>query len=89
MLNKLVIKNFATINSVDINFSNGFSVLTGQTGSGKSIIVGALNLISGSRADFSKFYDNSKKIIIEAQFNITGLNFSSILLLMILIMNQN
>ena len=55
MLNKLVIKNFATINSVDINFSNGFSVLTGQTGSGKSIIVGALNLISGARADFSKF----------------------------------
>lgn len=78
MLNKLVIKNFATINSVDINFSNGFSVLTGQTGSGKSIIVGALNLISGSRADFSKFYDNSKKIIIEAQFDITGLNFSSL-----------
>lgn len=78
MLNKLIIKNFATINSVDINFSNGFSVLTGQTGSGKSIIVGALNLISGSRADFSKFYDNSKKIIIEAQFDITGLNFSSL-----------
>ena len=78
MLNKLVIKNFATINSVDINFSNGFSVLTGQTGSGKSIIVGALNLISGARADFSKFYDNSKKIIIEAQFDITGLNFSSL-----------
>ena len=42
MLNKLVIKNFATINSVDINFSNGFSVLTGQTGSGKSIIVGQI-----------------------------------------------
>lgn len=78
MLNKLVIKNFATINSVDINFSNGFSVLTGQTGSGKSIIVGALNLISGARADFSKFYNNSKKIIIEAQFDITGLNFSSL-----------
>ena len=78
MLNKLVIKNFATINSVDINFSNGFSVLTGQTGSGKSIIFGALNLISGARADFSKFYDNSKKIIIEAQFDIRGLNFSSL-----------
>ena len=78
MLNKLVIKNFATINSVDINFFNGFSVLTGQTGSGKSIIIGALNLISGSRADFSKFYDNSKKIIIEAQFDISDLNFSSL-----------
>ena len=78
MLKKLVIKNFATINYVDINFSNGFSVLTGQTGSGKSIIVGALNLISGSRADFSKSYDNSKKIIIEAQFDISDLNFSSL-----------
>jgi len=78
MLKKLVIKNFATINCVDINFSNGFSVLTGQTGSGKSIIVGALNLISGSRADFSKCYDNSKKIIIEAQFDISDLNFSSL-----------
>ena len=78
MLKKLVIKNFATINCVEINFSNGFSVLTGQTGSGKSIIVGALNLISGSRADFSKSYDNSKKIIIEAQFDISDINFSSL-----------
>tara|TARA_B100001057_G_scaffold492244_2_gene584252 strand:- start:8690 stop:10360 length:1671 start_codon:yes stop_codon:yes gene_type:complete len=78
MLNNLIIKNFATIKFVDINFFNGFSVLTGQTGSGKSIIIGALNLISGSRADFSKFYDNSKKIIIEAHFDISDLNFSSL-----------
>ncbi len=73
MLRKLTIKNFATINDIEINFNGGFLVLTGQTGAGKSIIVGALNLISGKRADFSKFNDKTKKIIIEAEFDISSL----------------
>ena len=47
MLRKLSIKNFATINEIEIFFNGGFLVLTGQTGAGKSFIVGALNLVSG------------------------------------------
>jgi len=81
MLKKLIINNFATINNLEIDFSNGFSVLTGQTGSGKSIIIGALNLISGGRADFSKFNDKEKKIIIEAEFDILNFDFSSFFIL--------
>lgn len=77
MLKKLIINNFATINNLDIDFSNGFSVLTGQTGSGKSIIIGALNLISGGRADFSKFNDKTKKIVIETEFDISNYDFSN------------
>ena len=77
MLRKLSIKNFATINEIEIFFNGGFLVLTGQTGAGKSIIVGALNLISGKRADFSKFNDKTKKIIIEAEFNISSLEFTN------------
>ena len=75
MLKKLVINNFVTINNLNINFSNGFSVLTGQTGSGKSIIIGALNLISGERADFSKLNDKTKKIVIESEFDISNFDF--------------
>ncbi len=79
MLRKLIINNFATINHLEIDFSSGFSVLTGETGSGKSIIIGALNLISGSRADFSKLNDKTKKIVIEAEFDISNFDFSNFL----------
>ncbi len=77
MLRKLVINNFATISHLEIDFSSGFSVLTGETGSGKSIIIGALNLISGHRADFSKLNDKTKKIVIEAEFDVSNLDFSN------------
>ena len=77
MLKNLVINNFATINHLNIDFSSGFSVLTGQTGSGKSIIIGALNLISGGRADFSKLNDKTKKIVIEVEFDISNFDFSN------------
>jgi len=77
MLRKLVINNFATIKHLEIDFSSGFSVLTGETGSGKSIIIGALNLISGHRADFSKLNDKTKKIVIEAEFDVSNFDFSN------------
>ena len=77
MLKKLFINNFATISSLDISFSSGYSVLTGQTGAGKSIIVGALNLISGGRSDFSKLNDKTKKIIVEGEFDVSNQDFSN------------
>ena len=77
MLKKLFINNFVTISSLEISFSSGYSVLTGQTGAGKSIIVGALNLISGGRSDFSKLNDKTKKIIVEGEFDISNQDFSN------------
>jgi DNA repair protein RecN (Recombination protein N) len=70
MLTHLSIRNFALIDHADIDFTKGFSVITGETGSGKSILLGALNLILGERADFSVIRDTSQKTLVEAQFNL-------------------
>ena len=61
MLKRLYIKNFITIDLIDINLPNGFISLTGETGAGKSIILDALHLISGNRLDSSKLNKNEKK----------------------------
>jgi DNA repair protein RecN (Recombination protein N) len=74
MLCKLSIKNYILIQDVEIDFSTGFSVITGETGAGKSILLGALGLILGQRADSSILLDNSKKCIIEGSFVIKGYN---------------
>lgn len=68
MLKSLQIRNFALIDRVDLEFSPGFSVLTGETGSGKSILLGALGLIMGDRADFSVIGPNGEKSVSEALF---------------------
>lgn len=73
MLQALQIENYAIIRSLKINFDQGFTVITGETGAGKSIIIGALSLILGKRADTSVLYDKSKKCFIEGTFNITNL----------------
>jgi len=75
MLNSLLVKNFALIRDLKIEFGPNANLLTGETGAGKSIILGALNLALGERADTSNLMDDSKKCIIEAEFNIsrTGL----------------
>ncbi len=70
MLTHLHIENYAIIELVELNINSGVTVLTGETGAGKSIILGALGLILGKRADSSVLFDKSKKSIIEAQFNI-------------------
>lgn len=70
MLKSLFIENYALIEKLDISFSEGFSVITGETGAGKSIMLGALSLILGSRADTRVLKDVSKKCIIEGHFNI-------------------
>ncbi|MBW6491584.1 MAG: DNA repair protein RecN [Lentimicrobium sp.] len=72
MLVRLSIRNFALIRELDIEFSKPFSVITGETGAGKSIILGALSLILGQRVDVQSFYDNTEKCSIEGFFNISG-----------------
>ena len=66
MLTKVFIKNFALIDNLEINFLNGFSIITGDTGSGKSILLNALSLILGKRADHTLLKNNKIKCIIEA-----------------------
>jgi DNA repair protein RecN (Recombination protein N) len=70
MLNTLTIQNYALINKLEIDFYSGFSILTGETGAGKSIILGALSLILGQRADKTVLRNKDKKCIVEAVFDI-------------------
>jgi len=70
MLQQLSIKNYAIIDSLEIDFKKGFSVITGETGSGKSIILGALQLLMGQRADSKSILNSDKKCIIEGSFSI-------------------
>ena len=72
MLQHLYIKNYALIDELDIDFPKGFSVITGETGAGKSIILGAIGLLLGNRADAKAIKPGEKKCVIEAQFNISG-----------------
>ena len=71
MLSRLHIKNYAIIEEVVIDFSDGLTIITGETGAGKSILLGALELILGKRADHSVLKDASSKCVIEASFNIS------------------
>ena len=68
MLKHLHIRNYALITHLDIDFQNGFSVLTGETGAGKSIILGALNLVMGARADTKTITEGEEKCVIEVTF---------------------
>ena len=77
MLNALHIRNYALIASLQIQFDKGLTVITGETGAGKSIIMGALSLILGHRADSSTLFDPSQKCVVEAGFDISGLNLES------------
>lgn len=70
MIQKLLIKNYAIIEELEINFSSGLTIITGETGAGKSILLGALGLIMGNRADTKSLYDQNKKCIIEAYFQV-------------------
>lgn len=75
MLQQLHIHNYAIIDSLEINFSNQLNIITGETGAGKSILMGALNLILGERADTSVLLDKGKKCFIEGTFKT---NYSSV-----------
>ncbi|WP_449438092.1 DNA repair protein RecN [Pedobacter steynii] len=68
MLQKLSIRNYALIDSVDLELDKGLNIITGETGAGKSIMLGALSLILGQRAETKYFFNQAKKCIIEGQF---------------------
>ena len=70
MLRKLRISNFAIIENVELEFQNNLTTITGETGSGKSILLGALNLLLGERADYSVLRDKNSKTIIEGEWHI-------------------
>ncbi|SEF51862.1 DNA repair protein RecN [Parabacteroides chinchillae] len=77
MLKSLFIQNFVLIDSLDIQFDGGFSVITGETGAGKSIILGALSLVLGQRADGKSIKNGADKCIIEAVFDISKYQLES------------
>lgn len=78
MLKQLYIKNFTLIDELDITFENGFSVVTGETGAGKSIILGAIALLLGQRADSKLIKKDAERCVIEAHFDIDNYNMQTL-----------
>jgi DNA repair protein RecN (Recombination protein N) len=70
MLKRLHIRNYALIDELEINFSRHLTIITGETGAGKSILLGALGLVMGERADTKVFYNDSEKCVVEAFFEV-------------------
>jgi DNA repair protein RecN (Recombination protein N) len=77
MITSLSIENFALIEKLSVKFTDGFSVITGETGAGKSILLGALGLVLGKRADLTSLKNKEEKCIIEAHFQIKNYNLKS------------
>jgi len=77
VLSNLSIKNYALIDELNVSFANGFTIITGETGAGKSILLGGLSLVLGKRADLGALRDKDKKCIIEAEFEIKKYNLKS------------
>lgn len=78
MLLKLYVQNYALINELDVNLDNGLTIITGETGAGKSILLGALSLILGTRADTSVLLDKNEKCIVEGTFRIQDYDLSDL-----------
>ncbi|MFH6770178.1 DNA repair protein RecN [Gaetbulibacter aquiaggeris] len=78
MLTSLSIQNYALIDDLHVDFNNGLSIITGETGAGKSILLGGLSLILGKRADLSNLKDTSQKCIIEAVFDVSNYNLKTL-----------
>ena len=74
MLTSLYIKNYALIDELNVQFNNGLTIITGETGAGKSILLGGLSLVLGKRADLSQVKNTDEKCIIEAGFDIANYN---------------
>ncbi|MGS2725903.1 DNA repair protein RecN [Psychroserpens sp. BH13MA-6] len=78
MLTQLTIKNFALIDELQVSFGNGLTIITGETGAGKSILLGGLSLVLGKRADLSAVKDSGKKCVVEATFDIAKYHLKSL-----------
>lgn len=78
MLNTLSIKNYALIDDLKVDFPKGFIIITGETGSGKSIMLDALSLVLGKRADMSALRNKDEKCVIEAEFSLQNYEFQSL-----------
>ncbi len=74
MLTKILIKNFTLIDRVEIDFLSGFTTVTGDTGSGKSILLNALSLIIGKRGSQNLLKNSESKCVLEAEFNLSNFN---------------
>lgn len=79
MITKLSVKNFALIDFIEINFYDGFSTITGDTGSGKSILLSALSLILGNRINHGAIKDVDLKCVVEADFNLKKFDLEGVL----------
>lgn len=77
MLVRLSVSNFAIIDELQLDFQKGLTIITGETGAGKSILLGALKLVLGERADLTQLKNSNQKCIIEATFNLTQLNLNN------------
>ena len=74
MLKRLKINNYALIDSIEISFDKGMTSITGETGAGKSIILGGLSMVLGSRIDNSKIINKNKKCFVESEFDLRDQN---------------
>ena len=79
MLTRLQVRNYVLIDSLDIDFPEGLIIITGQTGAGKSILLGALSLVMGSKADASVVFEGADNCVVEAEFQTDDLSLKSIL----------
>ncbi|WOI24138.1 DNA repair protein RecN [Nonlabens ulvanivorans] len=79
MLKHIHIENFALIDSLDLDLKNGLTMITGETGAGKSILLGALGLVQGKRADLSAVRDTTRKCVVEAQVEMSSLSLDELL----------
>ncbi len=77
MIKNLSIQNYALIENLEMDLFSGFNIITGETGAGKSILLGSLELLMGKRADYSVLYDENKKCIVEAEFDISEYKLES------------
>ena len=78
MLTTLFIKNYALIDELDVEFNNGLTIITGETGAGKSILLGGLSLVLGKRADLSQVKHTEEKCIIEAVFDVANYDLKTL-----------
>ena len=79
MLARLQVRNYVLIDSLEIDFPEGLIIITGQTGAGKSILLGALSLLMGAKADAAMVSEGADNCVVEAEFNISSRQLSEIL----------